>query len=378
MDLIRKLKHYLLLSAIFPSGYAAFVNTRTPARCLLLVLPLFFHPACLFGQPGGKAFQFLEVTNSARVAALGGNAIAIYDDDLDLPYLNPSLLNNGMHHHLALNYVNYFSGINYGYASSATKLGSGMLAGGIHYLNYGKFQGADENGVLTGTFRAADYSVNVMYSHPLDSLFTWGVTLKSIYSDLETYNSTAIAVDAGITYYDPEAKFTAALVVRNAGWQVNTYYQNGAHEPLPFNIALSFSQGLKYAPLTFFVVADHLEKWDLTYTTEEDLNEAIDPFTGESTTKNGFDVFIDKFMRHIAVGAEINLGQNFVLRAGYNYRRRQEMKVDSKPGMVGFSWGAGVKISRYHISYSRSAYHLAGGVNYFSFSVNLDEFSKKF
>jgi len=332
-----------------------------------------------WGQAGGKAFQFLEMPNSARVAALGGDAVAVFDNDLDLAYHNPSLLTRGLHHYMTLNYVNYFAGVNYGYASAAANLGQkGTIAGGIHYLNYGKFQGADETGASTGNFRAADYSVNVMYSRPLDSLLTFGFTVKSIYSDLEMYNSTAIAFDAGITYCNPGTKFAAGLVLRNMGFQVNAYYPEGAGEPLPFNIALGISQGLQHAPLSFYIVADHLEKWDLTYTTDEEKENQTESLTGESASESGFDVFIDKFMRHIIVGTELNIGKNITFRAGYNYRRRQEMKIDTKPGMVGFSWGIGVKVSKFQIGYGHGVYHLAGGTNQFSFSMNLDEFSKKF
>jgi opacity protein-like surface antigen len=332
-----------------------------------------------FAQPGGKAFQFLEVANSARVAALGGQAVAIYENDLDMPYHNPALLNQDMHHRVVLNYVNYFAGINYGYASAAARLGAkGTIAGGVHYLNYGRFQGADESGSLTGTFRAADYSVNCIYARSLDSLFTWGFTVKSIFSDLESYHATAIALDAGITYHNPEMKFTAGLVFRNIGWQVQTYYPDGDHEPLPFNISAGITQGLRYAPLTFYLVADHLEKWDLTYETEADKEKTVDPLTGEQSKTSGFDRLIDKGMRHVIVGAEFSLGQNLAFRLGYNYRRRQEMKIDTKPGLVGFSWGIGLKISRFQFSYGRPVYHLAGGANYFSFSMNLDEFGKKF
>jgi len=39
-------------------------------------------PLNICGQAGGKAFQFLEVTNSAHVAALGGNVVAAADNDL--------------------------------------------------------------------------------------------------------------------------------------------------------------------------------------------------------------------------------------------------------------------------------------------------------
>lgn len=201
-------------------------------------------------QPGGKAFEFLEVTNSARVAALGGNDVADHETDLSLAYHNPALLNSTMHNNIVLNYVNYFAGINYGYASYARNFKKlGTFAAGIHYLYYGKFQGADETGQLTGTFRAADYSINFMYSRPIDSLLTAGITLKSIFSDLESYKSSAIAFDAGITYYNPDMKFTAGLVFRNIGWQITTYYPNAEHEPLPFNIALGICQELKYAPV---------------------------------------------------------------------------------------------------------------------------------
>jgi hypothetical protein len=344
----------------------------------LFVIP-FTEPVISFGQPGGKAFQFLEITNSARIAALGGDAVAIHDDDPELAYHNPSMLNRDMHHHLALNYVKYFAGTNYGYASAAAKLGQkGTIAGGIHYLNYGAFEGADENSLLTGKFRAADYSVNVMYSRPVDSLITFGFTVKTIYSDYEMYNSTALAIDAGVTYYNPDSKFTAGLVLRNLGLQVDAYYPNGGHEPLPFNIALGISQSLRYAPLTFFVVANHLEKWDLTYKIAEDETDNTALINGESSSKSNFDIFTDKFMRHILIGAEFNIGNNLMVRAGYNYRRRQELKINDKPGMVGFSWGIGVKVSKFRISYGRATYHLAGGTNQFSFGMNLDEFSKKF
>ncbi len=350
----------------------------TTGRFLILLGGIFMLGQPLAGQPGGKAFQFLEVTNSARVAALGGDAVAQNDNDLDLAYHNPAMLNADMRHQLVINYVNYFAGVNYGYASAATALKKGTIAGGIHYLNYGKFQGADETGALTNTFKASDYSINILYSRPLDSLFTIGLTMKSIFSDLETYNSSALAVDVGLMYHNPDSRFSAGLVIRNAGFQINTYYPNGAHEPLPFEIALGVSQSLKYAPLTFFLVADHLEKWDLTYTTNADKEKDEDPLTGTSSEKEGFDLAFDKLMRHMVIGTEINLGKNISLRAGYNYRRRQELKIDTKPGMVGFSWGIGVKISKFKISYAHPSYHLANGGNYFSLSMNLDELSKKF
>ena len=327
------------------------------------------------GQSGGHAYQFLEMTNSARVAGIGGISAANDDDDLDFTFHNPSLLTEDMHHKIILNYVNYYAGVNYGYAAFATRLPrKGMFAGGIHYLNYGSFKGADESGNLTGIFRAADYSVNFYYSRPVDSFFTAGITVKSIYSDLESYHSTALAFDLGISYKSRDGLFSAGMVFRNSGWQMSRYYPFGEREPLPFNIMAGISQGLKYAPLKFFVTLEHIEKWDLTYESSEDDNI----YFGADKGDGKFDIFIDKFMRHAVAGAEFYPGKNLTFRIGYNYRRRQELKVSSKPGMVGFSWGVGLKISRFRINYGRSAWHLAGGVNYFSLSLNIDEFNRNF
>jgi hypothetical protein len=333
----------------------------------------------LNSQPGGKAFQFLEITNSARVAALGGKVVTAFDDDLNFPFYNPSLLTSSMHNNLVLNYVDYFAGINYGYASySRSYENIGNFAAGIHYLNYGKFIGADEIGTITSEFRAADYALNLIYSRQLDSLFTIGINLKPIYSNLESYSSFALAIDAGITYHNLEKLFAASLVIRNLGTQITTYYPNGEREPLPFEILMGLSLKLKHAPFRFYIVAEHLETFDLTYKTEKDKKEEIDPFTGREVSEDRLNIFLDKFMRHIILGTELNITDNFVLRFGYNYRRRQELKIDSKIGMVGFSWGVGIKIYKFHLSYARPNFHQAGAPNHFSVSMNLSEFYKKF
>jgi len=53
------------------------------------------------------------------------------------------------------------------------------------------------------------------------------------------------------------------------------------------------------------------------------------------------------------------------------------MKVTTKPGTVGFSWGIGIRISKFHFSYARSAYHLVGSPNYITLTTNLSDFFVK-
>jgi hypothetical protein len=78
------------------------------------------------------------------------------------------------------------------------------------------------------------------------------------------------------------------------------------------------------------------------------------------------------------LGGEFQIHKNFALRAGYNYKRRQELKVDSRKLMVGFSWGFAFRVKRFHFTYARSTYPLASSPNYFSITTSLtDMFRKK-
>ena len=331
----------------------------------------------LSAQLGGNAtYAFLNLTNSARVASLGGKVVSIWDDDGNLPFHNPSLLHEGMSNSLVLNYVNYFSDINFGYVSYARSYeGVGNFALGLHYINYGKFTAADEVGNITGEFRAAEYAFNMFYSRAIDSNFSIGVNLKPVYSVLETYRSFGLVADIGLNYTNRDKLFSAGLVFRNAGVQIKPYHE-GHREPVPFEILIGLSQKLRHAPFRFSLVGHNLQKPDMTYEDPADKNEEFDPITGEPVPENKLAKFGDNLMRHLIFGVEFIPFDNFFLRVGYNYQRRQELKISNRTAMVGFSYGFGVKISKFHLSYGRATYHLAGASNHFSISTNFSSFQK--
>lgn len=347
---------------------------RTMRKALIILAVVMLHMGT-FAQKGGEStYSFLGLTNSARVAALGGEAVSLRDDDINLVFHNPALLTSGMHNNLNLNYVNYFAGVNFGYASYGYHLENvGNFAAGIHYINYGTFERTDEYGENQGTFRASEYALNLVYSRAIiDTFLTVGVNMKPIYSSFESYASFGLAFDVGINYYNPRTYTSLGFVSKNMGLQLSTY--TGTREKLPFELQFGITQGLAHAPFRFSIIYQNLERWDLTYTTEES-NDFTNP--GDEAEVGGFDVFGDKLMRHLVFGLEFLLGENVHIDLGYNYKRRQEMKVTAKPGMVGFSWGFGFRISKFHIAYGRSSYHLAGGTNHFSLTTNLSSFYRK-
>ena len=343
--------------------------------CSLFIVHFSLFTLHLQAQVGGTAtYSFLNLTPAAQVAALGGKVNAVPGSDPSLAFYNPALLDSTANNFLSLNFVSHFAGINFGYvAYSRTFQEIGNFAAGIHYINYGKFTGADESGLLTGNFTAAEYAFNFTWSRFLpwlDSTLMVGVNVKPLLSVFDRYTSYGLLADAGVIYRHPEGLFTAALVLRNMGGQI-TPYSDGGREPVPFEVQLGMSQRLQYAPFRFSLVVQHLERLHLGYNKANTHPAQGQKPVREEDLKKGFDLILDETMRHVLVGVECFPFHGLTLRAGYNYNHRQEMKVETRRGMTGFSWGLGIHLSRFHIDYARSSWHLAGASNHFSISVNL-------
>jgi hypothetical protein len=334
----------------------------------LLVLLSIVSPC--FSQTGGdNIYEFLNLTHSGLVSSLGGTNVSLQGNDLNLAYHNPALLNPGMDKSLALNYVNYFAGINYGLAMySRSFQGTGNFAAGLTYLNYGSFTETDASGIITGNFSAAEYALSLIYSRQIDSLISVGVNFKPVLSQLEKYNSIGFAFDIGAGWHNMSNLFSAGLVIKNIGYQI-TAYAGETHEKLPFEIQAGLSQRLAHAPFRFSLTLRHLEKFDLTYQYEKASA------TGEAPASSGF---IENSLRHAILGVELIPHKNFYISAGYNYQRRRELEIASKTSTVGFSWGFGINTSFLNIEFGRATYHLAGSSTNISFIIRPDLIYKRY
>ncbi len=331
-----------------------------------------------YAQIGGKAiYRFLDLPIPARTAALGGNLIGVKDDDINLSFQNPALLNKGMHNQLSFSYINYIKDVNYNYAAYARSYDKiGHFAIGLQNIGYGKFQEANEYGEITGAFRANDYSFNLAFARDLDSNFTYGFTVKTIYSKYYTFTSIGNAIDAGLTYYNPKRLLTFSVLLKNFGYQWKTYTGN-AREKLPFDFQAGISKKVAKAPFRLILAYENINTWDLTYSDPNNPEPTEDPFTHKPIKKSKFKTWGDKMMRHVVFGTEIVLTKNFNLRLGYNYQRRKEMILPDKKGMAGFSLGLCLKVSKFQISYGFVKYHVAGNSNHITITTNLSSFSKE-
>jgi hypothetical protein len=323
-----------------------------------------------FSQTGGdNVYEFLNLTHSGLISSLGGTNVSLQGNNLNLAYHNPALLNSGMNNSLALNYVNYFAGINYGLAMYSRSFpGTGNFAAGLTYINYGSFTETDASGTITGSFTAAEYALSLIYSRKIDSLFSIGVNFKPVLSQLEKYTSIGFAFDLGGSWHNSSNHFSAGFVIKNAGYQVTTY-AGEPREKLPFEIQAGISQTLAHAPFRFSLTLRHLEKFDLTYQYQEPVS------TSDTKVSSGF---LENSMRHVILGVELIPSKNFYFSAGYDYQRRKELEIESKVSTVGLSWGFGINTSFMNVEFGRATYHLAGSSNTVSLIVRLDRFYKKY
>jgi len=339
-------------------------------RRLLSIILLALLFTRTFAQTGGdNVYEFLNLTCSGLVSSLGGSNVSVPDDNLNMAFHNPSLLSPAMKNNVALNYVNYFAGINYGMVLWSPVSGrKGNLATGLTYLSYGAFTGSDASGNLTGTFGASEYSFSAIWSFSIDSSFSAGISLKPVISHLERYTSLGIAADLGLSWHSGDRLLSAGLVIRNTGYQITTYAGEKRKEP-PFEIMAGATARLAHAPLRFSLTLRHLEKPDLTY---DYRNDSPDTQQGNNSGN-----FTENLLRHIILGAELFPHKNLSISGGYNFQRRGELQTEAKAGGAGLSWGFGFNTSTMRIEFGRASYHLAGSSNHFSVIVNPENLFRK-
>lgn len=284
-------------------------------------------------------YNFLRLPASARVAALGGDNITVIDDDEALIFNNPALLTSVSDKTINFNYMNYMSGANNLSASFNRVVNdNASWAVSAQYLDYGKMKEVDENNVQTGEFSAKDISIAGYFSYLLLNKLSGGITAKFITSYIGDYNSIAFGVDLGLNYFDEDKGWSVSFVMKNLGGELKAYDEE--YNKMPFDIQLGAAKRLGNTPFTI-------------HATLVDLNHPK-----------------YKFINHLVLGADVQLGNSFWISGGYNFRRANEMKItdteneESSHG-AGFSVGAGLTLSKFKVGASYGKYHVS------SSSVNI-------
>lgn len=329
---------------------------------------------CLFigfivnAQVGGEStYQFLNLVNSPRQAALGGKVFTNVDYDVTQGLFNPATINIDMDKQFAINYTNYLGGISYGTAAYAYTVDrrTQTFHAGMTYVNYGSFDGYDENGNQTGSFTGNEAALSFGYATQIGySDFYFGANVKLITSKLEQYNSFGIASDLSVLYIDEYLDFNAALIVRNLGTQITTYA--GLNEKLPFEVAFAMSQTLEHVPIRWHITFENLQEWPIAR--PNPARSTSDLSGNQTSEKIGF---LGQVIRHTIVGAEIFPEKGFNIRLGYNFRRGEELRIIDQRNFSGLSAGVSIKLNKMRFSYTHAKYSSAANSSFFGLQIDL-------
>ncbi len=322
----------------------------------------------LNAQVGGeRIFNFLNITTSAKQAAMGGETLTL-SDDVNQPLWNPSTISRFMDNNIAVNYVNYLAGINMGSATFAHLVNRriGTFHMGMQYIDYGEFIGADESGEETGNFDARDlaFSVGYAYNIPWTDLYI-GSNIKFLSSKIENFTSQGAAVDFGLYYYTDFKPYAFTAVIRNMGYQFTPFEEQ--REDLPLEIAVGASYRLKDVPLKWHFTLNNLQRWNISVPNPSDSQTDL-----EGNTTNEEVNFFENAMRHVVIGGEFFPDKKFNIRFGYNFRRAAELKLTETRTFAGITAGFGLKMGRLKLDYAFTKYHPADNSSTFTLLFDLN------
>lgn len=334
-------------------------------KLLIILLVLFCTDS--FSQIGGKyVYQFLNLVTSPRQAALGGKTVTIHDYDVNQGIFNPATINPEMDNRLSVNYGSYFGEVTYGTAAYAYTYDRHVQTfhASVNYVNYGSFEGYDENGQKTADFTGSDIALSFGYAFnvPWTDIYL-GANGKLISSTLESYNSFGAAFDIGALYIDDRNDINIALAVRNVGFQIKPYQDT--NEKLPMEIVAGISQSLENVPIRWHLTFENLQQWNIAFSNPNRAEGSLDG--GSSEEKVGF---FNNALRHVIVGAELFPEKSFSIRLGYNFRRAEELRIVEQRNFSGLSAGFGLRFNKIRFDYSYSKYSSAANTSLFGLMIN--------
>ena len=283
-------------------------------------------------QESQEVYSFLRLPVSAHAAALGGDNISISDDDPSLIFHNPALISNSTDKSINLNFMTYMEGSTTA-SASFVKAWKERATWGVsaQYIDYGSMKEMTADNIELGTFSAKDIALAGTFAYMLSDHWSGGITLRFISSSIASYNSIGIASDLGVNYFDEEHGWSLSAVAKNLGGQVKAYQDE--YEKIPFDLQVGVSKRLAAAPLRFSATLSRLNHWNTS------------------------------FIQHLAIGADIFLGESIYVAGGYNFRRRDEMKVydgeNSSSHGAGLSIGAGLTLQRFKLGIAYAKYHVS-------------------
>jgi Type IX secretion system protein PorV len=311
-------------------------------KMYLVLATLFFVKIAIAGDQLTSAFEFLRTDFNPRTAAMG-NAFSTARGDVGSLLINPAGMAYNEADQYMFNFTNYLLDINGGMLAYSQQVENvGVLSASIVYMDFGTIKNTTEIGTEIGTFAPANLALVAGWADHFDKGFSYGVNFKYVYSQIQDYNASAIALDFGLIWDVPfEDDLYLGLAVQNLG--SNIEYYNKTQENLPFSVRLGVSKKLAHLPLEISV-------------SNAELNNIV---------------AISDVVKNLSVGGEFTISESVRLRIGYNNRLNSDLKTIEESNFGGLSGGLGIYVNKFRFDYSYSNFNLLGNTHRFGFSGTL-------
>lgn len=319
------------------------------------LLLLCLTPALVFSQ---ATFSFLNIPTSARLAALGGVNVSLANRDINFFTNNSATASDTLNGQASINYQIYLADIHQtsvAYQQAFKRTGTLQVA--VQHANYGRIISYDASGAELGSFSSAETAMMVgknFHSHA----FRFGVVAKGIFSNLAGFRASALAVDLGGIFTHPTKNLAVGMAIRNLGFVVSDYSET-SESTLPWDVQLGITRKPEHMPFRFSITV-----FDFT---------DYDSFETEGASRSA----LQKVLRHVNVGAELLLSKNINLLFGYNFRNRQDFKLQEPSGGAGLSLGLCITSKAFELVMSRVSYGPAQATYGFTFIANTSKMIRK-
>lgn len=308
---------------------------------IILILTFVFLGQSAFGQ-ATRVFDFLYNDPSARSSSMAGTTLTLPDDPA-MMQTNPSLINTIQSQQISFTFFKHLLDINSGSVYYANNFsGIGNVAAGLNFVSYGSFNKTDKNGNVQGEFGASDLVFSVGYATNLGEDISAGLTGKFVYSGIDAYSSSALALDGGLFYNDTNKRLQLGLSILNLGTQITKF--DNKSEDLPLDLKFGVSHQLKGLPL--FIALNFSRLLDNT------------------------DDFFSRFA-NFSIGGEFKISNPIRLRFGYNNKVRGDIAFGETKELAGFSGGFGFLFQDYRFDYGFSSLSRLGSLHRVTVNVKL-------
>lgn len=303
-----------------------------------MILVLVGNVGLLVAQNRVLSYAFLNLPATAHTVATGGISLTFIEDNPGVAFDNPALFGEESAGRLFLSYMYHMSGTHSANVLYGLPLNErGSWAVGIRALNYGVMEGYNVNNQYIGKFSATDVAIEGLFSYELTQYLRGALALKFIYSNIERYNALALAVDAGISYYNGDNGVSLGAAITNAGLTLLAY--DRAKPLTAWDLRIGYSQDFSHAPIRL-----HFTAYGLNPMAVRDIT------TVRRRT-------IDQILRHLTVGLECRPVEGLWLAVGYNPRLAQDLRITGGNFASGLSLGAGFSAKHFYVSLAVARYH---------------------